>query len=758
MSRSSRIQARFARRHRTRRVTASIYVLSYLLYLGWRATIFSDQSMTMSVLFYIADCIGFVLGLVYVLTAWEYRHRDPVPPPPGMRVAVLVPTFHEPIEVIRRTLRAAAAIDYPHETLVLDDAGRDEVRAIADGFGIRYCCRGNNRHAKAGNLNFGLTRTDADYVCVFDADHVPQRQSLDLLLGFLAADEKVALVQTPQDYYNTDAIQYVSAAGGALWHDQSFFYDISQPSRDAWNAASCVGTGVAYRRSALESIGGVPEDTVTEDMHTSMRLHKQGWACVCLNESVAYGIAAADLAEYYKTRHRWAHGNLHVLVREQVLSAPGLTFRQRLGYLSLGLIYLEGWQQLILFIVPVMALVFGLPPFEITIFNVTVVLLFPVLSYLLLQEMGCGYARFWTNEIFAMARFPVQLRAAAALLGRRTPWRSSAKNVAGTLNWHLLTPQITVAVLGLAAVLFGLWRLYPEFEAGPIYYFLVAPLQILISGQADGVLVEWDAVLAHGYTVDLFIIAGFWALYNVARAVYFMVLAARRAGASSAEFRFPLQFPLYMHGFDAPCITRWVSEGALSFACCEAAETGRIPLGRVLGKLLLPGGELTVSMNVAAAPEGGFVAALDWAHAADSDRLADVLYSVDWHRECLRREAYFLTPLESLAALFTLEWQRPRAPAWSGACYRNATNSIAYAMARLDPSGDQPDRLVAFEYLPAGTELQLSVLQAGAGVRQVRCRITGSAAAGARIDRNLDGTPVHIYGIAAGAPDDAPQR
>ena len=78
-----------------------------------------------------------------------------------------------------------------------------------------------------------------------------------------------------------------------------------------------------------------------------MCIRDRGWHTRYLNEPIAFGIAAADLAEYYKTRHRWAHGNLATLRHERIFSCTGLSIKQRLSYLSLGLIYLEGWQQLL---------------------------------------------------------------------------------------------------------------------------------------------------------------------------------------------------------------------------------------------------------------------------------------------------------------------------------------------------------------------------------------------------------------------------
>src|SRR5260370_30976547 len=123
------------------------------------------------------------------------------------------------------------------------------MKAWAEGLGLRYPPRGPNITAKAGNPNYGLAHSPADFVMVLDADHIVLPHALDTTLGFFR-DACVAMVQTPQDYYNVDAFQFINARNGALWHDQSFFYRIAQPCSDSPNGAACAGTCRVHRPSA----------------------------------------------------------------------------------------------------------------------------------------------------------------------------------------------------------------------------------------------------------------------------------------------------------------------------------------------------------------------------------------------------------------------------------------------------------------------------------------------------------------------------
>jgi cellulose synthase (UDP-forming) len=653
-SQSEELRDRFQRRRALRRSVALAYVALMCIYLGWRLTVINPHSLGLSLAYYLAECLGFVLGLTAIACSWSYNHRSPPPAPLGLSVDVLVPTYREPLWIIRRTLIAARDIAYPHGTLVLDDGNRAEIRALAAELGIRYAARGENLHAKAGNLNFGLGLSCADFVAVFDADHIAVPHALHLLLGFFD-DPSVGLVQTPQDYYNVDAFQYVNARGGrALWHDQSFFYGIAQACKDSFNAASCVGTGVVYRRSALDAIGGIPTATMTEDMHTSLRMQQAGLLVVYCNESIAFGIAASDLREYCKTRHRWAHGNIRVATLERVAFDRRLTLRQRLGYLGLVAIYLEGWQQLLLMTIPIGALLLGWAPFQISILNVLVVLLFPFVSYALLQEIGCGFSRFWVDELFAMARWPVHLLASSALFRGARLWRTSSKNIKGRLDPLLMLPQITVLLVSLTAVGIAIGRLGFQFEWGPLGMGIAHLLQHP-AGFDRRALTE---VLPAGYSADLVVIAGFWAMYNALRAAVVLRKSVGAARRTHEFYRFPIALPAFLDagGVRHPARLEGISEvwaRMIVHGGRNMQPGSEMPL-----ELYLPSGPLVVRVRVEkvkhvqggrALAEVGFL----WTDDAARDVLAADLYAVGWHRECGSRYAHFLTFFDLFARLLS---------------------------------------------------------------------------------------------------------
>ena len=471
-------------------------------------------------------------------------------------------------------------------------------------------------------------------------------------------------------FYNVNnAFSYLNnKKTGALWMDQSFFYHVAMPCQDARNAGTGLGTAVIYRRSGLDEIGGIPTATVTEDMHTSLRLHKLGYKTVYLNEPVAYGVDAVDLNEFYKTRLRWAHGNIHVLKEENVLFCKGLTLGQRLSYLTLGIIYLEGWQQIILFLVPTISLLLGIPPFEISIFNVFIILFYPIIGYLLLQEMGCGFSRYWTNELFSLARYPVYLLSWRALFNFKMTWLISAKNLKGKVNLALISPQLTVLLLSSIALTYGIIRLVNDFKTGPIADAIVAFL-------TGGVIPDIHAKLIQGYSLELVVVSGFFAFYNGVRAIFMIRKAMRDARLSEEDYSFDIRLPAEINFSSKKEIIHAVTnEISISKILIKTQCTNLSDLGNVASiKLYLPTGPINLDFEVYnSEKQKGF-----WDQTAidiklgkvesllkgkiimkgqeSKDKFMKSLLSIDWQREIINRNAYFLTPLEFIQKVFTFK-------------------------------------------------------------------------------------------------------
>lgn len=198
---------------RARFAALLLCAVASLRYLYWRATETiaweASPDGVLAGLLLATEAYGFLVCLGGAWQASVRKERAPRllrgRPEDLPAVDVLVPTFNEGVDILRRTLTGAVSIRWPRkEVYVLDDGRRPEVEALAAELGCRYLVRPDNRGAKAGNLNAALARTDAPFVAIFDADHVPVRTFLETTMGFFQEDDRVALVQTPHHFYNPD--------------------------------------------------------------------------------------------------------------------------------------------------------------------------------------------------------------------------------------------------------------------------------------------------------------------------------------------------------------------------------------------------------------------------------------------------------------------------------------------------------------------------------------------------------------------------
>lgn len=236
------------------RVLVAANLLLGFLYLSWRYTATINwAAWPIAIGLVIAETYSYIDAWLFGLTLWRLKQRgEPPPPPPNATVDVFITCYNEPVEVVRETAIAARDIRYPHRTYLLDDGNSPAMRAMAKEIGIGYLVRteewkGKQRHAKAGNLNNALCQTNGEFILVLDADQIPSPNILDRTLGYFA-DERVALVQTPQWFYNVPP-------DDPLGSQAPLFYGPIMQGKDGWNAAFFCGSNAVLRREALMQIG-----------------------------------------------------------------------------------------------------------------------------------------------------------------------------------------------------------------------------------------------------------------------------------------------------------------------------------------------------------------------------------------------------------------------------------------------------------------------------------------------------------------------
>jgi len=321
------------------------------------------------------------------------------------RVAILAGTRLEWVLADLGVMCAGAATTTVYPTTEPEDA--------------EYIVREGNAGAKAGNINNALSVTSGEFFVILDADFVPAPDFLYQTVPFFA-ESNVAFVQTPQAYGNLNNL--ISRGAGYM---QSVFYRFIQPGKNRFNAAFSVGTNVIYRRTAIESIGGMWTQSKSEDVWTSLKLHENGWKSTYISTVLAIGDTPTTIEAYTKQQLRWATGGFEILFKSNPFSRKlKLSLDQRLQYFGTATFYLMGVAPGLLLLVPPLQIYFGLAPINSSVSFGTWLLYY--LGFYGMQVIVALYtigSFRWETLMLATASFPIYGRALVnAIFNKDQKW------------------------------------------------------------------------------------------------------------------------------------------------------------------------------------------------------------------------------------------------------------------------------------------------------------------------------------------------
>ena len=425
------------------------------LYLYWHWQHINWSIWYYSFTFFLGESMGLVLFCFFSFNAWFLRYHTPegVAPDRTFSVDVFIPVAGEPIEILKKTVQAALQIDFNNiKVYILDDKGLKDYRMLAESLGCGYFAREEHNDAKAGNLNYALLRTNGDLILALDADQIPQPQIIKRLIGYFKIP-KIAFVQSKQ--------RFKVPIGDPFGNADRIFYNIMQSGKDNDNSAFSCGSGVLYRRKALEEIGGFSTWNLVEDVHTSMLLHDRGWRSVYYNYPLTRGTAPADIYGVYRQRRQWAADSLRIEFWDSPFKYRGLTLKQKLQYFHLGFVYLvAAFVMPLFFITPILSLL--IQKFILTAPVQDYVLhRFP---YFLAMSLAYGTINYPTHYMRAFQMwtglFPVFIQATwIALLARKKKpvYRVNPKpteKVVVKKPWLAVLPQLTIIFSGFFAIIY----------------------------------------------------------------------------------------------------------------------------------------------------------------------------------------------------------------------------------------------------------------------------------------------------------------
>jgi cellulose synthase (UDP-forming) len=510
-------------------------------------------------------------GLVlYTIALWTVD-AEPLPEAtrrPRGRIAVLIPTYNEPADVLLPTVAAAVALEPRHETWVLDDGKRDEIRKLAETLGARYLTRPSNAHAKAGNLNHALERIDADFVGVLDADHVPTARFLTALLPYFS-DPELAFVQSPQDFYNLESFEHQRRWNGQIFNEEAVFYRVIAPAKNRWHAPFWCGTCAIVRVAALRSVGGVSTDSVTEDIHTTIRMYRKGWKGAYHNEVLARGLAPDDATAYLIQRNRWALGAMQVLRAENPLFAPGLAAGQRLAFMTTLFGWFDSWRTFAYITIPLAVVWTGAVPIDAPgevfgpFFLATL-----GLQFVALRLLARGHYPPVLSVLFEFLRMPAVLPATLALLwpNRASTFKVTPKGRSEAAGHRTPVPRL-LTILTAASSIGLVWFTATLLGLSPITY-----------------ATPWAAIGAAGFmAVNLAML-----LAAIGR-----IRSSRFAGNRRAGTRLPVHVPVRLAGQRGELLDLSVTGARVRIPAPVGAEGGELWL-----TLELPTGPIELRVEV----------------------------------------------------------------------------------------------------------------------------------------------------------------
>lgn len=445
-------------------------------YLWWRYTSTLNWDDPLSLFFGLlllaAETYAWlVLVLGYFQSLWPL-HRQPtplkMPPAEWPTIDIMVPTYNEPLSVVKPTIYAALGIDWPKNKLniyLLDDGNRASFRAFAEEAGVHYIARPTHEHAKAGNLNYALKQARGEFVAIFDCDHVPTRTFLQLTMGWFFKDKKLAMLQTPHHFFSPDPFERNLGRFGHTPNEGSLFYGLLQDGNDMWDATFFCGSCAVIRRSALDEVGGIAVETVTEDAHTSLRLHRRGYTSAYIRIPQAAGLATESLSAHIGQRIRWARGMVQIFRLDNPLLGKGLKLPQRLCYANAMLHFMSGIPRLIFLTAPLAFLLLHAYIIHAPALAIVLYMLPHLIHANLTNSRIQGKYRysFW-SEIYesVLAWYIARPTTMALLSPHKGTFNVTAKGGLvdkAHFDWVISRPYLVLVLLNLCGLIAGGWRL-----------------------------------------------------------------------------------------------------------------------------------------------------------------------------------------------------------------------------------------------------------------------------------------------------------
>jgi cellulose synthase/poly-beta-1,6-N-acetylglucosamine synthase-like glycosyltransferase len=396
-------------------------------------------------------------------------------PSPSLRVAyatAFVPGS-EPYDILERTLAAMVAVDYPHDTWLLDEGNDDTAKALCEKYGVFHFSRKGKskfnteegsfqRKTKGGNYNSWLHhyKRHYDILAQHDVDFIPRKDFLMRTLGYFS-DSDVAFVGTPQIYGNLKESWIAHGAAQQTWG----FYGFYQKGFFARDMTLLVGANHILRVAALDDIGGYMAH-ITEDMLTGMKLYTHQWKSIYVPEILLVGEGPSTWAAYFGQQMRWAYGCMDIFFRHAHELYPKLKVQHIFNYLVLQQFYFSGIAQFAGIVLLTLYFIFGISPASMTLLPILLLwvplIIYQVLVNRWLQRFNIDpqseHGLLWRGRIMFIAAWPIYFLAFIGVMrGKRLTYVVTPKGdtQATARNPSIFIPHFLLGSVTLLDVIAG---------------------------------------------------------------------------------------------------------------------------------------------------------------------------------------------------------------------------------------------------------------------------------------------------------------
>lgn len=480
---------KFSKPSKWHRTFAMVFMFYGLIYLSWLLFNINNKYLFIGLLFFVVQVVNYVSVSISMFNHWNMRFRTKTLTKlkKAPEIAVLVPIYKEPLEIVSKTLESILEIEYNEKVVVIvsnDYRDSNYVKALnkyisklkfPKNFTLILNTTSPHRDSKAGNLNQAVSylrknHPRIDFVLVQDADEIVYPKIIDKLIRYFK-NPNVAFVQS---------IKQVKVPRSDPFGNRDYmFYARTAPARDWSNSMFACGSGVIWRLSSIDSIGGFSTWNLVEDLTTSYELLAKGWESRYHFEPLSRGLAPEDLPNFIKQRGTWALDTMRLFFWKNPLTKKGLSFRQKMHFLEIPLFYINSVSNMGLVLVTSLSLLYESWPTRASAIEHAVMLLpgFAALEiyYLLLAGKSIPFYR---TRQFWIGLSPVYLVAIVKALiygpNNKPTYKVTSKTNIYSNYLVLALPQIfIIGTVGLSVIKsIFVTPIYSEFDWATFFWGL----------------------------------------------------------------------------------------------------------------------------------------------------------------------------------------------------------------------------------------------------------------------------------------------